>query len=225
MANKPDVFQRLVGLETEYAIYAPALVLSAVLGWPLQGTVLALGAVAIAYTVSGGTRAVSATQTGQMVVMLGGMMDEPEYVWEVDAALASAANRFIELFNRLVAPVNAGLRQKHVMTGEFEWHAFEPIPSAVAEHASHFYLRAEDNEIGGRCVNIGKRLDTNEYYHWAVRGARSGWQVHEFWSAELWTTERAVKTEPWPGSLWTWMRPPMASRICRTIHSPSPKPL
>ena len=126
----------------------------------------------------------------EKVLLLGGMKDEPEYVWQVDAALASAANRFIELFNRLVASANAGLRQKDVMTGEFEWHAFEPIPSAVAEHAAHFYRRAEDNEIGGRCVNIGKRADTNEYYHWAVRGARSGWQVHEFWSAELWTTER-----------------------------------
>jgi len=62
------------GLATGISIYAPALVLSAVLGWPLQITVVALGTVAIAYTVSGGTRAVSATQTGQMVVMLGGMM-------------------------------------------------------------------------------------------------------------------------------------------------------
>jgi len=126
----------------------------------------------------------------EKVLLLGGMKDEPEYVWEVDEALASAANRFIELFNRLVASVNAGLRQKHVTTGEFEWHAFEPIPSAVAAHAAHFYHRAEDNEIGGRCVNIGRRVDTNEYYHWAVRGAASGWQVHEFWSPEMWTTER-----------------------------------
>ena len=62
------------GLATGISIYAPALVLSAVLGWPLQTTCLVLGAVAILYTVSGGTRAVSVTQTGQMAIMLGGML-------------------------------------------------------------------------------------------------------------------------------------------------------
>jgi SSS family solute:Na+ symporter len=52
------------------SIYAPAIVLSTVLGWPLQWTNLVIGSVTILYTVSGGTRVVSRTQTFQMIVML-----------------------------------------------------------------------------------------------------------------------------------------------------------
>ena len=43
------------------------------LGWPLHITNVIIGALVILYTVSGGTRAVSQTQTLQMVVMLSGM--------------------------------------------------------------------------------------------------------------------------------------------------------
>ena len=48
--------------------------LSKVLGWSLNLTCVAIGAVVILYTVAGGTRAVSQTQKHQMVVMLGGMV-------------------------------------------------------------------------------------------------------------------------------------------------------
>jgi SSS family transporter len=61
------------GLATGITIYAPAIILSAILGWPLNLTNLAIGLVVIAYTVSGGTQAVSQTQRQQMVVMLAGM--------------------------------------------------------------------------------------------------------------------------------------------------------
>ena len=62
------------GLAAGLSLYAPALVLSAVLGWPLQLTNLCMGVLAIAYTVSGGTRAVTATQSWQMGIMLCGML-------------------------------------------------------------------------------------------------------------------------------------------------------
>jgi SSS family transporter len=62
------------GLSAGITIYAPAIVLSKVLGWSLNLTCLAIGAVVIFYTVAGGTRAVSQTQKQQMVVMLGGMV-------------------------------------------------------------------------------------------------------------------------------------------------------
>ena len=56
-------------------IYAPAIVLSTVLGWPLQPHLRGRSAaLVILYTVAGGTRAVSQTQKHQMVVMLGGMV-------------------------------------------------------------------------------------------------------------------------------------------------------
>jgi len=61
------------GLASGMSIYAPAIVLSTVLGWPLGWTNAILGGVVILYTVSGGSRVVSRTQTLQMVVMLGGM--------------------------------------------------------------------------------------------------------------------------------------------------------
>jgi Na+/proline symporter len=62
------------GLAAGLSLYAPSLVLSAVLGWPLQLTNLCMGALAIAYTASGGTRAVTATQSLQMGIMLCGML-------------------------------------------------------------------------------------------------------------------------------------------------------
>jgi Na+/proline symporter len=62
------------GLSAGITIYAPAIVLSKVLGWPLNATCLAIGALVIVYTVAGGTRAVSQTQKHQMVVMLLGMV-------------------------------------------------------------------------------------------------------------------------------------------------------
>jgi Na+/proline symporter len=61
------------GLAAGITIYAPAIILSSILGWQLNATILGIGLVVIAYTVSGGTRAVSQTQKGQMVVMLSGM--------------------------------------------------------------------------------------------------------------------------------------------------------
>ncbi len=61
------------GLGAGLSIYAPAIILSTVLGWSLMWTNLVIGVVVIAYTVSGGTRAVNQTQQLQMAVMLGGM--------------------------------------------------------------------------------------------------------------------------------------------------------
>jgi Na+/proline symporter len=61
------------GLAAGITIYAPSIILSSILGWPLNATNLAIGLVVIAYTVSGGTRAVSQTQKQQMIVMLSGM--------------------------------------------------------------------------------------------------------------------------------------------------------
>ena len=62
------------GLSAGITIYAPAIIVSSVLGWSLRLTCLCIGGVVIAYTVMGGARAVSQTQKQQMVVMLGGMV-------------------------------------------------------------------------------------------------------------------------------------------------------
>lgn len=62
------------GLSAGITIYAPAIILSSVLGWPFRLTCLGIGGVVIVYTVVGGARAVSQTQKQQMLVMLGGMV-------------------------------------------------------------------------------------------------------------------------------------------------------
>ena len=61
------------GLAAGITIYAPAIVLSSVLGWNLSGTIIVVGVLVIIYTVSGGTKAVSLTQKWQMGVILLGM--------------------------------------------------------------------------------------------------------------------------------------------------------
>jgi solute:Na+ symporter, SSS family len=62
------------GLSAGITIYAPAIILSSVLGWSLRLTCLCIGGVVIVYTVVGGARAVSQTQKQQMLIMLGGMV-------------------------------------------------------------------------------------------------------------------------------------------------------
>ncbi|WP_297334869.1 sodium:solute symporter [Algoriphagus sp.] len=62
------------GLASGITIYAPAIILSTLLGWNLTWTVIFIGVVVIIYTVSGGTKAVSITQKQQMAVMMGGMI-------------------------------------------------------------------------------------------------------------------------------------------------------
>ncbi len=61
------------GLAAGITIYAPAIVLSTVLGWDLNTMNILIGALVIIYTVSGGTKAVSITQKWQMAVIMGGM--------------------------------------------------------------------------------------------------------------------------------------------------------
>jgi Na+/proline symporter len=54
-------------------IYAPSIVLSAVMGWDLYTLNIIIGILVILYTVSGGTKAVSVTQKQQMGVIFIGM--------------------------------------------------------------------------------------------------------------------------------------------------------
>ncbi len=61
------------GLAAGLTIYAPAIILSSILEWPLTYTVFLIGLLVIIYTVAGGTKAVSVTQKQQMIVILSGM--------------------------------------------------------------------------------------------------------------------------------------------------------
>src|SRR5210317_1024814 len=61
------------GLAAGITIFAPAIILSVVLGWDLLTLNIIIGVLVIIYTVSGGTKAVSVTQKYQMAVIFGGM--------------------------------------------------------------------------------------------------------------------------------------------------------
>lgn len=68
------------GLAAGITIYAPAILLTTLLGWNLQLTCLLMGGLVIIYTVSGGSRAVSLTQKWQMAVIMVGMFVAFYYV-------------------------------------------------------------------------------------------------------------------------------------------------
>ena len=62
------------GIQSGVTIYAPAIILSTVLGWRLDLTIVFTGLLAIVYTVTGGSAAVNLTQRWQMAVIFGGMI-------------------------------------------------------------------------------------------------------------------------------------------------------
>ena len=61
------------GLGTGITIYAPSIILSALLGWNLNMLNIIIGILVIVYTVTGGTKAVNVTQKQQMFVIMSGM--------------------------------------------------------------------------------------------------------------------------------------------------------
>ena len=62
------------GLAAGITIFAPAIILSAVLGWDLTTLNILIGTLVTIYTVSGGTKAVNVTQKQQMAVIFFGMI-------------------------------------------------------------------------------------------------------------------------------------------------------
>ena len=62
------------GLAAGITIFAPAIILSAVLGWDLLTLNIIIGFLVIIYTVSGGTKAVNVTQKQQMIIIFLGML-------------------------------------------------------------------------------------------------------------------------------------------------------
>lgn len=61
------------GLSTGISIYAPAIILSSLLGWDIFTTNILMGGLLIIYTVSGGAKAVAYTQQLQLIIIFAGM--------------------------------------------------------------------------------------------------------------------------------------------------------
>ena len=82
----------------------------------------------------------------------------------------------------------------------------DTLPAAVPAHAEVFWNAHDESNIYGRCVGLGfdDSVRPMRQYHWAVTVAAGGFVVRDFWSEELWTTERyrtalgAPKTLPFP---------------------------
>ncbi|MCC6691327.1 MAG: sodium:solute symporter, partial [Bacteroidia bacterium] len=62
------------GLSTGITIYAPSIILSSILNVDINYTTVLMGALVIAYTVYGGTKAVSYTQLLQMTIIFSGLL-------------------------------------------------------------------------------------------------------------------------------------------------------
>jgi Na+/proline symporter len=61
------------GLSTGITLYAPALIVSVILGWNIHLTNIVIGSLVVLYTATGGTKAVSWTHVHQLLIALGGM--------------------------------------------------------------------------------------------------------------------------------------------------------
>jgi len=95
------------GMAAGITIYAPAIILSSILGWPLFWTNMFIGVVVIFYTVMGGTKAVSVTQKQQMIIILSGMVAAavilvnsfPESIGFSDALAVAGKTNKLEIIN------------------------------------------------------------------------------------------------------------------------------
>ena len=62
------------GLAVGLSLYAPAIVLAVIFGWPDRITTLVMGALITVYTVTGGIKAVTWTDVQQMIIILCGLV-------------------------------------------------------------------------------------------------------------------------------------------------------
>lgn len=62
------------GLGAGLTIYAPSIIISSVLGWPLNLTIIVTSVLVTIYTVSGGCEAVNVTQKFQMLLIFAGLI-------------------------------------------------------------------------------------------------------------------------------------------------------
>ena len=90
------------GFQSGVTIYAPSIILTAVLGWELQPTVIFVGILVILYTVIGGSKAVSYTQKYQMYIILIGLVVSFYYLnsYIFDQITFSKSFEIIKMFNK-----------------------------------------------------------------------------------------------------------------------------
>jgi hypothetical protein len=95
-----------------------------------------------------------------------------EYIWKVHEDLARQGKTFVQSFNALFG---------------------NELPLPCPEEAHRYWHAHDDNQILGRCARLGSDDSTYpiQHYHWAIYlDAAHKFAVQEFWSPDVWTTER-----------------------------------
>ena len=120
--------------------------------------------------------------------MVLGAVDPPrlEYVWRVDQELERRATRFITTFNSLFG---------------------ESLPAPGVNQAERYWHACEKNELLYRCARIGldDTLLPTQHYHWCVFPvANDQWTVREFWTPDVWTTQR-LRSAMRGGEKFPWL--------------------
>ena len=101
------------GLALGITLYAPAVVLTVIFGWPDSITTLVMGGIAVFYTTMGGAKAVAWSDAQQMLVMTLGLV----------AALASAVLLLPDTVSFGDALTLAGAADRlNVITTRFDWN-------------------------------------------------------------------------------------------------------
>lgn len=100
------------GLSTGISIYAPAIILSSILGWNIYLTNVIMGGLLLVYTYSGGAKAVAHTQKLQFLIILGSMAIAG---YLVVAQLPGGMNMSDALF------VAGKAGKLNVITTDFDW--------------------------------------------------------------------------------------------------------
>ena len=84
------------GMAAGITIFAPSIILSAVLGWDLRLLNIIIGSIVVLYTVVGGTAAVNITQKQQMTVIFTGLLFVFFYLFQLMPNYVSS-NRIFEI--------------------------------------------------------------------------------------------------------------------------------
>src|SRR5262245_28056714 len=141
------------GLAAGLTIYAPAIIVSNLVGWDLDTTILLSGLLVITYTVAGGSRGVSLTQKHQMAVILAGM----------GAAFLLVLSYLAREFPVAQAlPLAGRLGKMEIISFSFDYHRRYTFWSGVfgAVFLSLSYFGTDQSQVGryltGRSVTEGR---------------------------------------------------------------------
>lgn len=76
------LFLCIRGMSAGITLFAPSLVLSTILGWPIFLTTVFIGCMVLAYTLLGGYLVVTKTQSLQLTIVMGGMLAAGIIAWQ-----------------------------------------------------------------------------------------------------------------------------------------------